>query len=72
MQTTTTVHLTQDMRDRLRMSLNSKVEHDREILFKLWASELPAERKVFRSADEADRARVQKRKDFMKSIHHGG
>ena len=71
MQTTTTVHLTQDMRDRLRMSLNSKVEHDREILFKLWASELPAERKVFRSADEADRARAQKRADFMKSINLG-
>jgi len=71
MQTTTTVHLTQDMRDRLRMSLNSKVEHDREILFKLWASELPAERKVFRSADEADRARIQKRTDFMKSINLG-
>jgi hypothetical protein len=71
MQTTTTVHLTQDMRDRLRMSLNSKVEHDREILFKLWASELPAERKVFRSADEADRARIQKRADFMKSINLG-
>jgi len=71
MQTTTTVHLTQDMRDRLRMSLNSKVDHDREILFKLWASELPAERKVFRSADEADRARIQKRADFMKSINLG-
>ena len=53
------------------MSLNSKVEHDREILFKLWASELPAERKVFRSADEADRARIQKRADFMKSINLG-
>ena len=62
------LHLDKTQTDRLSSMLNVFDEVDREILFKIFCSQQPVERRVFRSADEADRAKVQRRADWERAI----
>ena len=65
------LHLDKTQTDRLTSMLNIFDDVDREILFKIFCSQQPVERRVFRSADEADRAKVQRRANWERSILQG-
>ena len=62
------LHLDKTQTDRLSSMLNVFDDVDREILFKIFCSQQPVERRVFRSADEADAAKVQRRADWERAI----
>ena len=65
------LHLDKTQTDRLTSMLNIFDDVDREILFKIFCSQQPVERRVFRSADEADRAKAQRRANWERSILQG-
>ena len=65
------LHLDKTQTDRLTSMLNIFDDVDREILFKIFCSQQPVERRVFRSADEADAAKVQRRADWERAILQG-
>jgi len=65
------LHLDETQTDRLTSMLNIFDDVDREILFKIFCSQQPVERRAFRSADEADRAKAQRRANWERSILQG-
>jgi len=65
------LHLDETQTDRLTSMLNIFDDVDREILFKIFCSQQPVERRGFRSADEADRAKVQRRADWERAVLQG-
>jgi len=65
------LHLDQTQTDRLTSMLNVFDDVDREILFKIFCSQQPVERRVFRSADEADAAKAERRANWERSILQG-
>jgi len=67
----THLHLDQTQTDRLTSMLNVFDDVDREILFKIFCSQQPVERRVFRSADEADAANAERRANWERSILQG-
>ena len=65
------LHLDETQTDRLASMLNIFDDVDREILFKIFCSQQPVERRVFRSADEADSAKAERRANWERSILQG-
>ena len=65
------LHLDETQTDRLTSMLNIFDDVDREILFKIFCSQQPVERRVFRSADEADAAKAERRANWERSILQG-
>jgi len=65
------LHLDETQTDRITSMLNIFDDVDREILFKIFCSQQPVERRVFRSADEADAAKAERRANWERSILQG-
>ena len=65
------LHLDKTQTDRLTSMLNIFDDVDREILFKIFCSQQPVERRVFKSVAECNAAKTARRANWERSILQG-